>query len=54
MRAPPATADRVRLDQAEQHKRKSRKVLHAAQPGYADSIVADDGQRLIAVNLCRT
>lgn len=25
--------------------------LHAAQPGYAGSIVAADGQRFIAVNL---
>jgi hypothetical protein len=25
--------------------------LHAAQPGYAGSIVADDGQHFIAVNL---
>jgi hypothetical protein len=28
--------------------------LHAAQPGYADSIVVNDGQRFIAVNLWRT
>jgi hypothetical protein len=28
--------------------------LHAAQPGYAGSIVVDDGQRFIAVNLWRT
>lgn len=28
--------------------------LHAAQPGYAGSIVAADGQRFIAVNLWRT
>jgi hypothetical protein len=28
--------------------------LHAAQPGYAGSIVVADGQRFIAVNLWRT
>jgi hypothetical protein len=28
--------------------------LHAAQPSYADGIVAADGQRFIAVNLWRT
>jgi hypothetical protein len=28
--------------------------LHAAQPGYAGSIVVDNGQRFIAVNLWRT
>ncbi len=28
--------------------------LHASQPGYAGSLVIDDGQRLIAVNLWDT